>query len=297
MKQRAIDIQSNDNTLFCTSQCNNRCVMCCQPPLKVDDIDELFEENLQRIRTAPKDLPLIGITGGEPTLLGEKLVVLIKEIRTYLPSTEIQLLSNGRRFADIDYTRRIAETGGDVIYVGVELHSDYYKDHDTIAGNKGAYQETMKGLYNLATCGVPVEIRIIMCALNYKRFYHIAEFIHRNLPFVGWIAFMGMEDIGWATKNRKYVWIEPLEYQQELLRAVKYLADWNYNVSIFNVPLCLLPKYLHGYARKSISDWKKNYEAVCEGCIMRDECCGFFSTSKHLFEGIAPFNMFNQNEA
>ena len=288
MKQRVIDILSNDNTLFCTSQCNNRCVMCCQPPLKVDDIDELFEENLLRIRTAPKDLPLIGITGGEPTLLGEKLVALIKEIRTCLPSTEIQLLSNGRRFADINYARRIADAGGDMIYVGVELHSDYYKDHDIIAGKKGAYQETIKGLYNLAICGIPVELRIIMCALNYKRFYHIAEFIHRNLPFVGWIAFMGMEDTGWATKNRKHVWIEPLEYQQELLRAVKYLADWNYKVSIFNVPLCLLPKYLHGYARKSISDWKNNYGPECEECRVKSECCGFFATSRIRFEGVKP---------
>ena len=288
MKQRAIDIQSNDNTLFCTSQCNNRCVMCCQPPQKVDDIDKLFEENLQRIRTAPKDLPLIGITGGEPTLLGEKLVTLIKEIRLCLPSTEIQLLSNGRRLADIDYARRIAEAGGDMIYVGVELHSDYYKDHDTMAGKKGAYQETMRGLYNLATCGIPVELRIIMCALNYKRFYHIAEFIHRNLPFIGWIAFMGMEDTGWATKNRKHIWIEPLEYQQELLRAVKYLADWNYKVSIFNVPLCLLYKYLHDYARKSISDWKNNYGPECEECCVKNECCGFFTTSRHRYEGVKP---------
>ena len=67
MKQRDFDIQSNDNTLFCTSQCNNRCVMCCQPPASIDDIDRLFEENLKRVRTAPKDLSLIGITGGEPT--------------------------------------------------------------------------------------------------------------------------------------------------------------------------------------------------------------------------------------
>lgn len=262
--------------------------MCCQPPLKVDDIDELFEDNLRRIRTAPKDLPLIGITGGEPTMLGDKLVILIKEIRECLPSTEIQLLSNGRRFADIEYARKIADAGRDKLYVGVELHSDYYKDHDAIAGSKGAYQETIKGLYNLATCGISVELRIIMCALNYKRLYHIAEFIHRNLPFVGWIAFMGMEDTGWATKNRKHVWKEPLEYQQELLRAVKYLADWNYKVSIFNVPLCLLPKYLYNYARKSISDWKNNYGPECEVCRLKSDCCGFFSTSKHRFEGVKP---------
>ena len=289
MRQRKIDVSSNDNTVFCTSQCNNRCVMCCQPPMKVDDIEELFEENIQRIHTAPKDIPLIGITGGEPTVLGEKLVLLIQEIRGQLPDTEIQLLSNGRKFSDINYTRKIAEAGADKLYVGVELHSDFYRDHDAIAGVKGAYKETMQGLYNLAACGILIELRIIMCALNYKRFFHIAEFIHRNLPFVGWIAFMGMEDTGWARKNRKYIWIEPQDYKHELLQAVKYLADWNYNVSIFNVPLCLLPKYLHDYARKSISDWKNTFTPICSECTLKGDCCGFFTTSKQIFKGIKPF--------
>lgn len=263
--------------------------MCCQPPLKVDDINELYEENLHRIKSAPKNLPLIGITGGEPTLLGEKLVSLIKEIRYSLPSTEIQLLTNGCRFSDIGFARKIAEAGDDKLYVGVELHSDYYKDHDAIAGRKGAYKETMKGLYNLAVCEVAIELRVIMCALNYKRFYNIAEFIHRNLPFVEWIAFMGIEDTGLATKNTKRIWIEPVEYQQELLCAIKYLADWNYKVSIFNVPLCLLPLYLHDYARKSISDWKNAYEPVCEECKLKGNCCGFFTTSRKKFEGVQPF--------
>ena len=289
MKQRPIDIESNDNTLFTTSRCNNRCIMCCQPPMSVDDIDALYEDNIQRIRQAPKDLPLIGITGGEPTLLGDKLVSLIQEIRKCLPITEIQLLSNGRRFADLNFAKQIADAGGNMLYVGVELHSDYYKDHDMIAGSKGAYHETIKGIYNLTLCGIPIELRIIMCALNYKRLYNMAEFIHRNLPFVNWIAFMGMEYTGYAVKNNKKVWIEPKDYQQELLQAVKYLSDWNYMVSIFNIPLCLLPSYLHDYARKSISDWKNAYQPICNQCRMKNDCCGFFTTSKQVFEGIKPF--------
>lgn len=291
MKQRPFDIQSNDNTLFATSQCNNRCVMCCQPPMNVDDIDSLYEENLKRIRTAPKDIPLIGITGGEPTLLGDKLVSLIEEIRAHLPESEIQLLSNGRKFADLDFTKKIAEAGRGKLYVGTELHSDYYKDHDMIAGSKGAYQETIKGIYNLTTCETPIELRVIMCSMNYKRLYNIAEFIHRNMPFVGWVAFMGMEHTGYAVKNFKKVWIEPQEYQEELYQAVRFLTDWNYNVSIFNIPLCLLPKYLHDYARKSISDWKNTYLPVCEQCSLKNSCCGFFTTSKQIYKGIQPFKL------
>ena len=77
--------------------------MCCQPPKNDDDMDELFEENLRRIHSAPQSLELIGITGGEPTLLGDRLIILIQEIRKCLPNTEIQLLSNGRQFANYEF--------------------------------------------------------------------------------------------------------------------------------------------------------------------------------------------------
>ena len=296
MKQRAIDINSNDNTLFVTAQCNNNCIMCCQPPTERNDIDFLYRENLDRIHHAPKDLPLLGITGGEPTLLGEKLVSLIKEIRNCLPDTEIQLLSNGRLFANRDYVKAVAEVANEKLYVGIELHSDFYKDHDAIAGAKGAYKETIHGLYNLTLYGVPIELRIIVCKRNYKRLPEIAQFIHRNLPFVGWIAFMGIEHVGYAVKNQANVWIEPKEYQNELLEAVKSLSDWNYDVSVFNIPLCLLPGYLHDFARKSISDWKNKYLPMCENCALKGDCCGFFTTSQRTFEGVQPFKEIPQYE-
>ena len=50
MKQRDIDIKSNDNTLFVTEQCNNRCIMCCQPPKRTNDIDLYFLQNIERDR-------------------------------------------------------------------------------------------------------------------------------------------------------------------------------------------------------------------------------------------------------
>lgn len=79
--RKRFDINSNDNTLFVTEQCNNHCIMCCQPPKRKDDIDRLFSENIRLIRTAPKGLKVLGISGGEPTLLGDKLFELIAEIR------------------------------------------------------------------------------------------------------------------------------------------------------------------------------------------------------------------------
>lgn len=286
MKQREIDINSNDNTLFTTSRCNNRCIMCCQPPLDVDDIDELYQENIERIYGAPRDLPMIGITGGEPTLLGDRLITLVALIREQLPDTEIHILSNGRAFVDGDYAQRLANVGGGKLVVGVPFHSDYAKDHDTIAGCKGAFNETILGLYNLAAAGIYIELRIVMNALNYKRFFAMAQYIHRNLSFVDWVAFMGMEYVGYTVKHNRSIWIEPKEYIPKLTSAVRYLAEWNYDVCIYNIPLCLLPKEFHKFAVKSISDWKNKFLDICEQCSLKADCCGLFSTSIKPYEGL-----------
>lgn len=288
MNQRDIDLNSNDNTLFVTGQCNNHCLMCCQPPLNSDDIDSLYEENLIRIHNAPKNLNSIGITGGEPTLLKDKLISLIKEIRTSLPETDIHLLSNGRRFVDRDYAAEIVKAGEGRIIFGIPLHSDYAKDHDIIAGAKNAYNETIIGLYNLAINGASIELRIVINAINYLRLDSIASFIQKNLPFVEWTAFMGMERVGYA-RNNATIWIEPKDYICNLVKAVEFLDQWNLNVDIYNIPLCLLPANYHKFACKSISDWKTSYNKLCNECSKISDCCGLFSTSNKIYEGLKPF--------
>ena len=277
---------SNDNTLFCTGMCNNKCIMCCQPPTNRNDIDALFEENLFRIQEAPKGLPYICITGGEPTLLGDKLIELIREIRNLLPETIILILSNGRLFSTLEYAAKFKEFADSGFFINIELHSDYAKDHDLISGAKDSYRQTIKGIYNLATQGIAIELRIIICRQNYKRLSYIADFIHKNLPFVSRIIFMGMECTGFAFDNYDSVWIEPINYSLQLQDAVTSLDDWGYDVCIFNIPHCLLPKELHKFAKRSISDWKVKYVQECMNCEYMEQCCGLFSTSKIQFENI-----------
>jgi hypothetical protein len=63
----------------------------------------------------------------------------------------------------------------------------------------------------------------------------MAEFIHKNLPFVAWIAFMGMEYTGYDIKNSKNIWVEPKDYIAHLLNAVKFLDEWRYNESLIGL--------------------------------------------------------------
>lgn len=281
------NIESNDNALFVTAQCNNRCIMCCQPPIHKDDITELMGRNLGLIESAPAGIKVVGITGGEPTLLGEKLFSLIERVRCKLPNAAIQLLSNGRAFSNLQFARRLKEVGGDNLFVGIPLHSDYSGDHDLIAGVNGAYEETMLGLYNLYASGVEIELRVVINAINAHRLPLMSEFIFKNLPFVSWVAYMGMEHTGFAIANEKQIWIEPKDYKESLGSAVKRLADWGMDVAIFNVPLCLLPEEARHFSKRSISDWKVRYSDCCNGCSKQSECCGLFGTSKNELKGLA----------
>lgn len=279
-------IESNDNALFTTARCNNNCIMCCQPPLDNEDIDELFECNVGIIRRAPKALPVVGITGGEPTLLGHRLIDLIRIIREELPDTEIHMLTNGRLFKDVEYAKEVVEAAEGKLTFGIPLHSDYYKDHDIIAGAKEAYNETIVGLFNLAAYGAVIELRVVMNALNYMRLPQMADFIQKNLPFVAWTAFMGMEHIGHAVSNERNIWVEPIDYASYLAEAVTTLAQWHMGVAIYNIPLCLLPTEVHSFAQQSISDWKNKYLPICDKCSVKEKCCGLFATSKRIYKGL-----------
>lgn len=89
----------NDNALFVTSSCSNRCIMCCQPPKHGDDSDHLFQKNLAIIASADTDTDYVCITGGEPTLIGNRLFIYMHKIWERMPDAEIHLLTNGRNSA------------------------------------------------------------------------------------------------------------------------------------------------------------------------------------------------------
>ena len=270
----------NDNTLFITSACSNRCIMCCQPPTDIDDSEGLWNRNCQLIETAEADTDFVCITGGEPTLTEERLIQYIHAIRKKMPNANIHLLTNGRRFADKDYTIQFAKMVDHHFVFGIPLHSDNPIDHDRIAGAKGAFFETMKGLHNLGLLGYEIELRVIILKGNYTRLPQIAEYITLNLPFVSQVSFMGLEITGYADRNYHRVWVEPFEINPYLMDAIRHMECCNISAKVFNIPHCLLPVTLWPYACKSISTWKKTNLQQCKDCSQLKNCCGVFSTSK-----------------
>jgi His-Xaa-Ser system radical SAM maturase HxsC len=274
-------VGSPHNSIFATDRCNSNCLMCSQPPKDIDD-SEMIGEHLRLISLIPPTTQTLGISGGEPTLLGADLFRMIAACKESMPVTRIHMLSNGRRFADRGYAAGLAQVRHPDFMVGIPLYSDVASHHDFVVQADGAFDQTMAGFHNLARYGVRIEVRIVVHKQTYERLPRLAEYIYRNLPFVEHVAFMGLEIMGYTKTNLKTLWIDPVDYQDTLEEAVSGLALRGMHVSIYNHQLCVLRRPLWRFARKSISDFKNIYLDACQACAVLDECGGLFKSAEQI---------------
>ena len=280
---------SKHNSLLVTERCNHHCIMCSQPPREIDD-SYIVDELLEAIPLMSQDTGSIGITGGEPTLLGDKFLALLHSLKANLPGTALHVLSNGRKFTDANFCKAIADQSHCNLMFGIPIYSAEPERHNFVVQSEDAWNETVEGILNLKRFGIRVEIRVVMHKETWPGVVDLAEFIRRNLPMVDHVAFMGLERMGFGVTNWQYLFADPREYASALERAVRRLTQARINVSIYNIALCLLPEALHAFSRKSISDWKNDYLEACGACEKKGSCCGFFSSTLESFRSlIKPF--------
>ena len=288
------EIKSLHNAIFATERCNHRCIMCPQPPIADEKDKTPF--NLKLISLIDKHTIEIGITGGEPTLIGDKLFDLIRQIQKYQPKAGISLLSNGVKFADKSYAMKLAMCKHNDLQIDVPIFSDIAEIHNRIVGANTFYK-TIQGLYNLALFHLRIGLRIVVHKLTYQRLPQLADYIYHNFPFVSQVAFLQMETTGNADTNLNELWMDPYDYNEELKQAVLLLSNRGICTRIYNAQLCVLPIEIRNYAVCSISDWKDSYLPECKECRLRNQCGGLFeSNQKHHSKYINPIledNMVN----
>lgn len=88
---------SRHNFFLVTERCNNYCLMCSQPPKKVDD-DWLIDEIAEALPLVDLETPALTFTGGEPLTEWRRFIGLLELTRDLLPNTAVHVLTNGRAF-------------------------------------------------------------------------------------------------------------------------------------------------------------------------------------------------------
>jgi len=93
-------------------------------------------------------------------------------------------------------------------------------------------------------------------------------------------AWTGEGNVGYVKKNWDILWEDPVDYANILEDAVTYAFYRDMDVSVYNLPLCVLPESIWTFARKSISDYKNIYLQECDACDLKEHCSGLFSSSE-----------------
>lgn len=271
---------SEDNAIVVTNQCNSNCIMCPD-----SDVVRNTKENpdikklLEQVKCIPDDTSHITITGGEPGLLRENLLNLLEECKIDLPNTEFLLLTNGRIFADKNFTEEIEKVIPENIRVAIPIYADNEKLHDGITRAKGSFKQAVLGIKRLIENNIDVEIRIVVLKKNYQYLEEIAKFIVQEFPEAKIVNIMALEMTGNAYKNREQVWINFKEVKEYLYKACITIIKAGIIVNLYNFPLCNLDERLYSIAHKSITDYKIRYKEQCEECLAKENCGGFFNST------------------
>jgi His-Xaa-Ser system radical SAM maturase HxsC len=264
------------HTLFLTNRCNSNCLMCSQPPTTIED-GWLAEEALDIVRHISESPQSIGITGGEPLLLGRKLRQVLDEIERRHPMTRIDLLTNGRLLSDSNVASSILDGLSANIAWLIPLYGHAHMLHDFIVQAPGAYEQTLEGILRLQDRGFPIQLRIVLITPVMEWLVDLCEFIGKNLPFVHEVALMACEPTGFALANKEMCNLDLRAWESQLLEASTILGRHGVRHLFMNAPLCSIPRELWPLAQRSISDWKQVYASECTGCDMKSSCSGLFA--------------------
>lgn len=267
------------HTVFLTNRCNSYCLMCSQPPTSHDDawlIDQA-KQLAAHIRHSPA---VLGFTGGEPLLLGKRLREVLETFGARHPSTQFEVLTNGRLFSDKTLAHQLLHRLSPNVCWAVPLygHADFL--HDYVVQSEGAFDETIGGLLTLRAFAQPIQLRVVLIEPTLRILPELCAFITRNLPFVREVALMGCEPIGFALANRNVCEVDIRNWADELSQGVNHLSSAGMRPVLMNLPSCALPMHLRPFAHRSISDWKQAYTPECGGCEAQKDCCGLFASHK-----------------
>lgn len=275
---------SNDNAIVVTNQCNCNCIMCPEPfTIRQNDVVSV-EKIMNLLRLIEIHPQYLCITGGEPTLLKEKLFDILDVCRDRFPYTKFNLLTNARMFSYENYVKEFNMHKPQNMSIGIPIYGDNSEVHDAITDTNGSFIQSMKGIKNLIESGNQIELRIVVSKMNYNRLVELSTFIIKELPKVKRVSIMGLEMLGNAIINKEKVWIYYEEMKENLTDTAVNFIGHGIETYFYNFPLCFIDEKLWSITHKSISDYKVRYYNECEDCKVKAKCGGFFNSTINLKE-------------
>jgi MoaA/NifB/PqqE/SkfB family radical SAM enzyme len=142
--------------------CNARCLFCYHPAVLREG--ELPFRDVARALMAGRErgCSIAHLIGGEITLRDDlpRIVALARK----LGYPCVQILSNGLRLSDRDFSRRVVEAGANLIRISV--HGRDAATHDRLVGVPGAFEKCLRALEHASGLGAEIGVNHALTALN-----------------------------------------------------------------------------------------------------------------------------------
>jgi MoaA/NifB/PqqE/SkfB family radical SAM enzyme len=227
--------------------CNNSCKFCMNDvPSKErkfiafdtlsKDLYELFEDGFDTV----------GFIGGEPTIYPKFLEAI--RLAAKIGYTGIHVVSNGRKYSDLNFLEKITKAGVTRYYISIHSHKQGIEDY--LTSIEGGFKEKILGISNLVRLRKKglfkdgIQLNTVVNKLNYVYLPQMIAFFNRyfglndfRLNFI-WPA-------GKALNNFESLVPRYSEVMEYLIMCVELARKLNINLSFEAVPYCLLRKVKH----------------------------------------------------
>lgn len=229
--------------------CNNMCSFCVQGDKRYKFKDKNTNELVRLMQIAARrSIRSIVFTGGEPTIR-EDLIYLVKAAKR-LGFSKIQIQSNGRMFAYLNYCKLLVRSG--VTEFSPAIHGSTAKLHEALVCSPGSFNEVVRGIKNLVKLKQFVLTNTVITKINYSDLPRIAKLLIKL--GVNQYQFAFIHILGSAHKNR----LSLVPKKSKIMPFVKRGLDMGRKAGVTAVteaiPFCFMISYENNIAERNIPD-------------------------------------------
>jgi len=226
---------TNAYSLELTNSCNNRCIFCATDHhIAYRSMEQLRFEICRARESGAERLDL---SGGEPTI--HPRIADIAAMGKRLKFDLIYLKTNGRKLADINFLKKLIDSG--VNEVLIALHGHNAEVQDALTCRPGSFDEAVQGIKNCLTTGVKLATLSVVTTMNYKYLPEITKFMFTMVKDHHAFAYCYPTASSYNNFDQIVPWYR--DVQPYLLEALKLIESYNSTSNLDNIPLCIIPGY------------------------------------------------------
>lgn len=288
---------SDKATLIITLDCNSYCNFCPEirrrEKLGNCEMDyEVIKEKMLELKR--RNYREIVFCGGEPTVHPqfEQLV----ELANNYGFQSIAVISNGRKFADKDYAKKLINLG--IKFFNISIHAPNQEIANKVYRISDTWHKSVEGIRNLVGEDVYLSTNVVVCAMNYKYIVQIYKML----------TDLGVKHINFRVCKqndiRDLYFVPPLDIVVKLFNVVEKINRNRVEITLAEFPLCVFSKYPKLFnlceeikdnknldmtiiSRSNENFMRNEYRQNCKGCKLNNICKGFddqyFVKYKNLF--------------